>query len=167
MTGRQSDFVYCLPDCGACIAALCVFAAVAYIEQFFPTRVMVAFQSDAFNTSRPEKHFISRRAYGGDLATWLLNEIALRNADTEPMIGQKEFCWLVRFKLSGKAYEFLVGYNGSEWIGRLERRTGIIRFLFRRRQQPVDPAAVRLIDSVLSSSDLISDIRWDYAEEGA
>lgn len=101
------------------------------------------------------------------MATWLLNEIALRNAETEPMIGQKEFGWLVRFKLCGKAYEFLVAYNGSEWIGRLERRTGIVRFLFRRRQQPVDPAAVRLIDSVLSSSDLISDIRWDYAEEGA
>jgi hypothetical protein len=36
--------------------------------------------------------------------------------------------------------------------------------LFQRPQKNVEFAAVKLIDAVLSSSELISDIRWHYDE---
>jgi hypothetical protein len=52
--------------------------------------MIVTFRSAAFNTSTPEKHFVSPRAYGGDLANWLIYELARHDAAVEPMIGQKE-----------------------------------------------------------------------------
>jgi hypothetical protein len=41
------------------------------------------FRSTAFNTSTPEKHFVSRRAYGSDLANWLIHELARHDAAVE------------------------------------------------------------------------------------
>jgi hypothetical protein len=51
--------------------------------------MIVTFRSTAFNTSAPEKYFVSRRAYGTDLANWLIYELARHDAAVEPMIGQK------------------------------------------------------------------------------
>ena len=52
--------------------------------------MIVTFRSTAFNTSTPEKHFVSRRAYGSDLANWLIYELTRHAAAVEPMIGQKD-----------------------------------------------------------------------------
>lgn len=125
--------------------------------------MIVTFQSTAFNTSTPEKHFISRRAYGSDLANWLTYELTRHDAAVEPMIGQKDAGWIVRFRFHGATYDFLARYSGgSEWVGFLERRRGILGRLFHRPRKNVEFDAVRLIDAVLSSSQLISDIRWHY-----
>jgi hypothetical protein len=51
-------------------------------------------------------------------------------------------------------------------VGLLERRPGIVGRLFHRQQKSVEFCAVRLIDEVLSSSELISDIWWHYDESG-
>jgi hypothetical protein len=60
--------------------------------------MIVTFRSTAFNTSAPEKQFVSRRAYGGDLANWLIYQLARHDAAVEPMIGQKDAGWIVRFR---------------------------------------------------------------------
>ncbi len=100
--------------------------------------MIVTFRSTAFNTSTPEKHFVSRRAYGGD------------------------------FRFRGATYDFLARYRGGpDWVGLLERRRGIVGRLFHGQQKNVEFDAARLIDSVLSSSELISDIQWHYDESGS
>ena len=127
--------------------------------------MIVTFRSAAFNTSTPEKHFVSPRAYGGDLANWLIYELARHDAAVEPMIGQKDAGWIVRFRFRGATYDFLARYRGGpDWVGLLEHRRGIVARLFHRRQKNVEFDAVRLIDSVLSSSELITDVRWHYEE---
>jgi hypothetical protein len=131
------------------------------------TRLIVTFRSSAFNTSTPEKHFVSRRAYGGDLANWLIYELPRYDAAVEPIIGQKDAGWIVRFRFRGATYDFLARYRGPDWVGLLERRRGIVGRLFHRQQKDVEFDAVRLIDAVLSSSELISDIRWHYDDSGA
>jgi hypothetical protein len=127
--------------------------------------MIVTFRSAAFNTSTPEKHFISRRAYGSDLANWLIYELTRHDAAVEPMIGQRDNGWIVRFRFGGATYDFLARYRGgTDWVGFLERRRGLVSRLFQRPQKNVEFAAVKLIDAVLSSSELISDIRWHYDE---
>jgi hypothetical protein len=128
--------------------------------------MVVTFRSTAFNTSTPEKHFVSRRAYGGDLANWLTYELARRDAAVEPMIGQKDAGWMVRFRFHGATYDFLARYRGPDWVGLLERRRGIVGRLFHGGFKNVEFEALRLIDEVLSSSELISDIHWHYDDLG-
>jgi hypothetical protein len=82
------------------------------------------------------------------------------------MIGQKDAGWIVRFRFHGATYDFVAWYRGPDWVGLLERRLGFVARLFHRRQKSVEFSAVRLIDAVLSSSELISDIRWHYDESG-
>jgi hypothetical protein len=128
--------------------------------------MIVTFRSTAFNTSAPEKHFVSRRAYGSDLANWLVHELTRHDAAVEPAIGQKDKGWLVRFRFRGGNYDFVARYRGPDWVGVLERRRGIVARLFHRQQKNVEFWALQLIDEVLSSSELISDIRWQYDESG-
>ena len=126
--------------------------------------MIVTFRSTAFNTSTPEKHFVSRRAYGSDLANWLIYELARHDAAVEPTIGQKDAGWIVQLRFRGATYDFLAMYRDPDWVGVLERRRGIVGRLFHGQQKNVQFDAVRLIDAVLSSSELISDIRWHYDE---
>jgi hypothetical protein len=129
--------------------------------------MIVTFRSGAFNTSSPEKHFLSRRAYGGDLANWLVHELDRQDAAVEPMIGQKDAGWIVRFRFRGANYDFIAWYRNPDWVGLLERRLGIVGRLFHRKQKSVEFCALRLIDAVLSSSELISDIQWHYDDSGS
>lgn len=126
--------------------------------------MVVTFRSTAFNTSTPEKHFVSRRAYGSDLANWLIYELARHDAAVEPMIGHEDAGWIVRFRFRGATYDFLARYQGPDWVGLLERRRGIWGRLFHRQHKNIEFHVVRLIDEVLSSSELISDIRWHHDE---
>jgi hypothetical protein len=131
------------------------------------TRMIVTFRSTAFNTSTPEKHFVSRRAYGGDLANWLIYELARHDAAVEPMIGQKDAGWIVRFGFRGATYDFVASYRDPDWVGFLERKRGIVARLFHGRQKIVEFHAMQLIDAVLSSSELIYDVRWHFDEPGS
>jgi hypothetical protein len=129
--------------------------------------MIVTFRSTAFNTSTPETYFVSRRAYGSDLANWLIYELVRNDAAVEPMIGQKDAGWMVRFRFRGATYDFLARYRDPEWVGVLKRRQGIVGRLFHLQRKNVEFDAVQLIDAVLSSSELISDIRWHYDESNS
>jgi hypothetical protein len=125
----------------------------------------VTFLSSAFNTTEPKKYFISPRAFGDDVANWLMNDLAQRNAALDPTIGQKDFGWYVRFRLGRASYQFVVGYTGPDWIGKLERRWTIFEWLFHLPNKDVEEEAFLLIHETLASSDLISHIRWHYQED--
>jgi hypothetical protein len=142
------------------------FAAVKYpVVRSLPplsTRMCVTFRSTAFNTSAPDRHFVIRRAYGSDLANWLIHELARHDAAVEPMLGQKDNGWLVRFRFRGANYDFVTRYRGPDWVGVLERRLGIVGRLFHWERKNVEFLALQLLDEVLTSSGLISDIWWRY-----
>lgn len=128
------------------------------------TRMIVTFRSVAFNTSAPEKHFVSRRAYGSDFANWLIHELTQHDAAVEPEIGQKDAGWLVRFGFRGVKYDFVARYRGPDWVGLLQRRQTLVSRLVHRPQKYVEFCALQLIDEVLSSCELISNIWWHYDE---
>jgi hypothetical protein len=124
--------------------------------------MIVTFRSTAFNTSTPEKHFVSLRPYGSDLANWLMHELTQHDAGAQPMIAQQNPGWMVRFRFRGATYEFLVRFRDPDWVGVLERGRGFVGRLFRRQQKCVDLDALVLVDRMLSSAQLISDVRWHY-----
>src|SRR5438445_5375688 len=107
------------------------------------TRMIVTFRSSAFNTSTPEKHFVSRRAYGSDLANWLIHELARHDAAVEPMIGQQDAGWVVRFGFRGVTYDFVAWYRVPHWVGLLERKRGIVDRLLHRKQKDVELSVLR------------------------
>ncbi len=123
--------------------------------------MIVTFRSSAFNTYHREKYFVTSRAYGSDVANWLLNELNRRETRAEATIGQKNHGWTIQFRFRGATYEFLVLYRDPEWIGSLERKRSIIDRLLRKQRKSVEPDAVLLVNSVLSSSELVHDIRWE------
>jgi len=121
--------------------------------------MIVTFRSTAFNTSSPEKYFVTRRSYGSDVANWLLNELN-RVTRADATIGQKNHGWVVRFSFRETDYQFLIVYRHPEWIGSLERNPSILDRLLHRRRRTVGPEAVLLINSILSASELVQDVRW-------
>jgi hypothetical protein len=124
--------------------------------------MMVTFRSTAFNTSEPDKNFVSLRPYGSDLANWLIHDLALHHAAAELVIWQQDAGWLVRFRLRRASYDFTVRFRDPDWVGLLERRRGILDLLLHREPKNVEFDALALVDSMLSSSGLISDMRWLY-----
>jgi hypothetical protein len=126
------------------------------------TRMIVTFRSAAFNTSSPDKHFVSLRPYGSDLANWLMHELTQHDAAAQAMIAQQNAGWMVRFRFRGAVYELLVRFRDPDWIGLLERKRGFVARLLRMPQKTVDLDALVLVDSMLSSGELIYDVRWHY-----
>ena len=126
---------------------------------------LVTFLSTAFNTSEPKKYFINPRCFGDDVANWLMNELTQRDASLDPSIGQEDFGWYVRFRFGRVKYDFIVEFRNPDWVGWLERRRTILEWLFGVQNKAVQRNALLLIHSVLSSSELISDVRWHYKED--
>jgi len=125
--------------------------------------MIVTFRSAAFNTSTPDKHFVSLRPYGSDLANWLMHQLTQHDAAAQPMIAQQNAAgWMVRFRFRGAVYEFLIHFRDPDWIGLLERKQGLAARLFRQQRKSVDLDALVLVDTMLSSAGLISDVRWHY-----
>jgi hypothetical protein len=126
---------------------------------------LVTFLSTAFNTSEPKKYFINPRCFGDDAANWLMNELAQRDASLDRSIGQEDFGWYVRFRFDRAKYDFIVEFRNPDWVGWLQRRRTILERLFGVQNKAVQRDALLLIHSVLSSSELISDVRWYYRED--
>ena len=82
------------------------------------------------------------------MANWLVHELVRHDAAVEPIIGQKDTGWIVRFRFHRATYDFLAEYRGPDWVGLLERRRGIVGRLFHGPQKNVEFDAVRLIDAV-------------------
>ena len=130
------------------------------VSAMVPT--IVTFLSTAFNTSEPEKYFINPRSFGDDFANWLMNELTRRDASLDPSIGQEDIGWYVRFRFGRAKYDFIVRFRDPDWVGWLERRRTTLEWLFGVQHQAVQRDALLLIHSVLSTSELISDVRWQY-----
>jgi hypothetical protein len=125
--------------------------------------MIVTFRSSAFNTSTREKYFVTARPYGSDVANWLLNELNSREPRAEASIGQRNNGWSIRFSSGGAKHQFVIVYRTPHWVGSLERAPRMVDRFLRRRPRPVESEAVLLINSILSSSELVDDVRWQAA----
>lgn len=124
--------------------------------------MVVTFRSVAFNTGVPEILFISPRPYGSDLANWLIHELARYDRRAQPMIAQSGGGWLVRFRFRGASYDLSIRFQYPGWVGVLERQRGLLSRLFRWQRKGIELDAVAFVDSVLASSQLVTDIQWRY-----
>ncbi|SPE61855.1 conserved hypothetical protein [Verrucomicrobia bacterium] len=134
-------------------------------------RTIVTFQSSAFNSTERKEYFIHDGCYGDDVARWLIDHLRGNDipADHEPT--PEELGWHFGFSVGGTDYRMAVGHRsakGSEpavWIGRLERKAGRIASKFHRQMHGIQPDAVRLIHSLLSSSLKVRNVRWHHQED--
>jgi len=129
-------------------------------------RTLVTFKSAAFNTSEARDYFINPGCFGDDVAKWIMQELQKRGFQAMGEPGQEDFGWYFTFRAGGREHDFVIGFrpgDGSaegDWIGWLERRRGFVGSLLGGRKRGIEPAAVRAIHAVLSSSPQIREVRW-------
>jgi hypothetical protein len=134
-------------------------------------RTIVTFQSTAFNTSQPRDYFIDECCHGDDLAHWLIAELRGRGVPTDDEPNQEDFGWYFGFRVADTDYQLVLGYrpgemNGhGEWVGWLERKLGFVKSLLGRRKHHIGADAACLLQSVLSWSPQIRNVRWHYERD--
>lgn len=131
----------------------------------------VRFRSAAFNTSEPRQYFINPCCYGDDLCRWLIHELRSRGFRTADIPEQEDFGWYFTFYVDDSEHCFIVGYeegempNSGVWRGWLERKVGFFASLLGARKRGISPEAVNVIDNILSTSDKVHDVSWNFAHE--
>lgn len=129
-------------------------------------RTEFQFRSKLFNITVPGDHFINPGCYGDDVAEWLIRRLNEAGVKTSAKPGQEDFGWYVTFVVDGVEYWGFVGFqpndiaSGDCWLGWIERRTGLLGSIFTGRRRNVLPEAVDVINSILTSSPEIHDLRW-------
>lgn len=120
-------------------------------------KTVLAFQSDAFNTTTTKEYFINPECYGDDVARWLISKLRANGYATDAQPGQEDFGWYLRFEIQGVKHNAVVGYRpdsrdgAGEWICWIERSAGLVGTAFGKRKQ-VMPEAVEAISRILSDS---------------
>lgn len=128
-------------------------------------RTHATFRSSAFNTTEPEDCFINPDNYGDDLARWMIRELRSRGVEVGEEL-QEDHGWYFTFRSGGVEYDFVVGSRDQdEWLGWIERRVGFVASLLGGRARGIEVEAALEIDAVLSSSELIRDVRWHLEED--
>jgi hypothetical protein len=129
-------------------------------------RTVVTFESSAFNMSEPRAYFINPCCFGDDVVKWLIAELRKQGVDADETPGQEDFGWYLSFKVNDIGHSFVLGHRptgdteAGTWIGRIERNRGFIGSVSGGRDRGILPLAVEAIHRILSSSPLISDLRW-------
>lgn len=132
---------------------------------------IVTFKSSAFNMSEPKEYFINPCCFGDDVARWLAEQLRSRGYQAAQVPGQEDFGWYLRFSVSGIEHCFVIGHrpddNNGEgvWIGWLERSRGFVASLLGARTRGIQPAAVRAIHEILSSSPQMRNVRWHFRSD--
>src|SRR5581483_10934869 len=81
-------------------------------------------------------------------------------------VGAGRFRLVFGFSVWRYTYNFVLGFNADGyWLGWLERQRGLLPSLFGARRRGIQPVAVRVIHSILSSSEDISDVRWHFQKD--
>lgn len=81
-------------------------------------------------------------------------------------LGQEDHGWYFTFRSGGVLHDFIVGSRDEGgWLGWLERSAGFVASLLGARRRGISPEAALAIDSVLSASQKIQDVRWHFEED--
>ena len=129
------------------------------------TPTCAVLESDKFNTTEPQSHFIRSDNYGDDVARWLGEELRKRRVEVdEKGPEQEDHGWYTSFFFEGKEYDVVVSYlpNGShpQWIICIERATGVLGWIFGRRWRGVAPSVTNLLKDILEASEVCTAVRW-------
>lgn len=136
-------------------------------------RTVVTFRSTAFNTTEPKPYFINPCCFGDDLAQWLIGELRHRGLDTDEKPGQEDFGWYLDFQIVGVRSTLVIGFGSpplegsvdETWIGWIERSRGFLGSVLGGRDRDIDPSAVELIHTILSTSPKFRDVLWHFRED--
>ncbi|MGI8604854.1 MAG: hypothetical protein ACR2OZ_17935 [Verrucomicrobiales bacterium] len=134
-------------------------------------RLLVTFESDAFNASESKDYFINECCFGDDVARWLIAKLRARGVQTGDQPGQEDFGWYLTFVSGGRAHRFVIGCRpGDEagpdlWIGWLERDKGTFGRLFGGHNRGIGPSATNAIHQILKASAEVRNVRWHRRHE--
>src|SRR5688572_11033788 len=130
----------------------------------------VTFRSTAFNCTEPKDYFINECCFGDDLARWLMRQLQSDGVKTADEPGQEDFGWYFTYEAGGIEHCFVIGFqpndphSGDQWLGSIERSTGLLGSIFGGRRRGISEEAIQVIDRALRSSTDIHDVTWH--EEG-
>lgn len=81
-------------------------------------------------------------------------------------VGHEDFGWYFGFQVGPHKYHFVLGYNpDGYWMGWTERQRGLLGNLTGARKRGIEPEAVNLLHTILSSSADVSDVRWHIEKD--
>ncbi len=126
----------------------------------------VHFHSTAFNCTEPKDYFINDCCFGDDLARWLIKQLRLQGLQTAAEPGQEDFGWFFTFHTGGAEHCFVIGFQPNDpaaddqWLGWLERHTGVLGSIFGGRKRGILPEAIQAVDTALKSSPDIQRVTW-------
>lgn len=136
-------------------------------------RTIVTFETSLFNITKTKDYYINPENYGDDLAKWFADELEKKGATIDrddEFPGQEDFGWYLCFQIDAKSYCLVIGHRPCEdgkheWIGWIERDCGLVASFFGERNKKIGKDVLGLIQTILSASDKIANIRWHYRED--
>lgn len=111
-------------------------------------------------------YFINDGCYGDDVARALIEQLCARGIAVDAEPGQEDFGWYVGFSIGGMDYQFLLGHRPADgkdpavWIGKLERKAGLVGSLFSGRNRGIRSEGATTIHLAISGLAQVSKIRW-------
>lgn len=136
-----------------------------------PMRTLVTFFSTAFNTAEMKEAFINAHCYVDDFSGWFIKELKRRGHRTADGPGHDDLGWHFTFEAAGAEHDFVIWHRHSRrggqgvWIGRLERKRGLIGSAIGGRKLGIRQEAADAVHGILSGSTRIQGVRWHHQDE--
>jgi len=122
-------------------------------------KTQVTFKSPDFNASVRKPEYVHPENYGDDLGRWLMKAISATGAEVLPGLGQEEHGWYFTFMHERVRYDFLIARDSSEWVGLLEKFSGLLPTIFGAKDR-ISPSTLAMVDEVLKSLPGVTDLAW-------
>lgn len=139
----------------------------AYILDGMPeVRTVVTFEDPMFNASEQKDYNINECCYDDDAVHALMEQLCSHGIQTDSQPAHKNFGWYFGFRTGAVDYRFVIDHRAAGgndtvvWIGRLERKAGLLGSLFGARNRGIRPDAASVIHLAISSLPQASHIRW-------
>lgn len=134
-------------------------------------RTVVTFESTAFNMIKPRDYLVNPCCFGDDLAEWLIRELRKQGMGTDEKPGQEDFGWYLNLEAAGVRHTFVIGHRphgeteAGTWIGRLERKRGLVGSILGERRRGIQASAAQAIHQILTGSSVVRDLRWHFQRD--
>jgi len=127
------------------------------------------FRSTAFNQSIAGPNFANPSCFGEDLANWFAQRLIDQGVGVIRSSAPEDFGWFTEFELPDGRFQVIFTLRplddtagDGEWIGRIERATGLLGTIMGRRRK-VDKVPIHAVESALQHGS-IRDLRW-YSDQ--
>jgi hypothetical protein len=139
------------------------------MERVLPLRVRITFETDRFNLSDVQEHFINPCCFGEDLATWLKGQLE-KHSYAVDVPGQEDWGWYLDVEseesryllaINGNSNEKEENVNMGEWMVFVQKRRSLMETLTKKGKITDDDPLVLCIKSILSAQDGIANVGQD------